>query len=282
MGLRGPNTWGVRVVDESSAERVLHAVLDHGVNLIDTSPDYGMCERRIGDFISSRRKEYYLATKCGCDPIQHTGHLEIRHTWTRDVIRRNVDESLRRMKTDYIDIIQFHGGDARTLENAGLIDSLVQLRDAGLVRHIGVSSKLPELNDLIALNVFEVFQIPYSCLEPTHESAIRRCAESGAGVIIRGGIAQGGPEAEIQRPAVNDAWAKAQLDDLLTEEMSRAELILRYTISNPCCHATIVGTANLIHLAENVAAAEVGPLPPKLKQEIDNRIHFADRNSPSK
>ena len=71
MGLRGPATWGVRVVDDEAANEFLNRVLDKGINFIDTSPDYGVSEERIGRFISSRRNEYYLATKCGCDYIQH-------------------------------------------------------------------------------------------------------------------------------------------------------------------------------------------------------------------
>ena len=62
MGLRGPKTWGVRVVSDEAADVFLNAVLDAGVNFVDTSPDYGISEKRIGEFISSRRDEYYLAT----------------------------------------------------------------------------------------------------------------------------------------------------------------------------------------------------------------------------
>ena len=91
---------------------------------------------------------------------------------------------------------------------------------------------------MIELDVFDTFQIPYSCLAPSHHDLITAAADTGAGIIIRGGIAHGGPDAEIQRPALNDAWTAAGLDDLLSEEMNRAELILRYTLSHPHCHTT--------------------------------------------
>ena len=86
MGLRGPRTWGVRVVDERSAERFLHGVLDSGINFIDTSPDYGISEERIGRYLSTRRDQFVIATKCGCVYTQHEDHLEIDHHWKRDVI----------------------------------------------------------------------------------------------------------------------------------------------------------------------------------------------------
>ena len=272
MGLRGPRTWGVRVVDDEHADQFLNRVLDAGINFIDTAPDYGLSEERIGRFIGSRRSEYVLATKCGCNWIQHEDHLEIAHTWTRDVVRRNVETSLQRLQTDHIDILQFHGGDAETLQEQGLIDLLGDFRDQGLIRFLGVSSSLPELPALVELGVFDTFQIPYSALAPAHGELINAAAEAGAGIIIRGGIAQGGPEAEIQRPALNDVWTRARLDEVLPAGMQRAELILRYTLSHPHCHTTIVGTCNPIHLAENLAAAEKGPLPAELYHEVTTRV----------
>ena len=76
MGLRGPRTWGVRVVGEEDADRFLNSVLDAGINFIDTSPDYGTSEERIGRHISSRRDEFYLATKCGS---VHTQSCNMAH-----------------------------------------------------------------------------------------------------------------------------------------------------------------------------------------------------------
>lgn len=226
MGIRGPKTWGVRVVSEEAADEFLNAVLDTGINFIDTSPDYGISEERIGKYISSRRSEFYLATKCGCVYTQQEDHLQIDHVWKKEVIQRNIDTSLQRLRTDHVDVLQFHGGDAETLQREGLIELLKDFRDQGIIRFIGVSSSLPHLPDLIDLGVFDTFQIPYSCLGPQHHDLITRAAESGAGVILRGGIAHGGPDAEIQRPALNEIWTAAKLDEVLPDGMKRAELIL--------------------------------------------------------
>ncbi len=272
MGLRGPNTWGVRVVEDAAAERFLNRVIDAGINFLDTAPDYGQAEQRIGRALHTRRKEFYLATKCGCDYVQHADHIEIKHHWNKDVIQRNLETSLKRLETDYVDLMQFHGGDAVTLQENGLIDQLLEFKKQGLVRHIGVSSKLPDLPGLIELGVFETFQIPYSCLAPEHYDLITAASQSDAGVIIRGGIAQGGPDAEIQRPNLNDVWTAAHLDELLTDEMTRAEFILRFTLSHPHCDTTIVGTCNEDHLEENIAAASKGPLPAELVEEAQRRV----------
>jgi len=272
MGLRGPATWGVRVVDDEAANEFLNRVLDKGINFIDTSPDYGVSEERIGRFISSRRNEYYLATKCGCDYIQHEDHLEVLHTWTRDVLQRNIETSLERLQTDYIDLLQFHGGDAETIQQAGLIDTLLEFKAQGLIRFIGSSSSLPHLPGMIELDVFDTIQMPYSCLAPRHHDWITKAAETGAGIIIRGGIAHGGPDAEIDRPALFDVWAQAGLDELLVDSMSRSELILRYTMSHPHCHTTIVGTCNPEHLDENISSLTKGPLDTSVYDEVTTRV----------
>ncbi len=272
MGLRGPRTWGVRVVNESAADEFLNAVLDAGINFIDTAPDYGLSEQRIGKYIGSRRSEYYLATKCGCTYTQHDDHLQIDHLWQKEIIQRNLETSLSRLRTDHIDILQFHGGDAETLEREGLIKLLQDFRQQGVIRFLGASSNLPNLPGLIDLGVFDTIQIPYSCLAAEHRDLITRAAATGAGIIIRGGIAQGGPDAEIQRPALNDVWSRAGLDEFISDDMSRAALILRYSLTDPDCHTVIVGTCNREHLAENVMAAEAGPLPADLYAEMTSRI----------
>jgi aryl-alcohol dehydrogenase-like predicted oxidoreductase len=276
MGLRGPKTWGVRVVSEAAADEFLNSVLDAGINFIDTSPDYGISEQRIGQYISSRRSEFYLATKCGCVTTQHEDHLEIDHVWNRETLKRNIETSLQRLRTDYIDILQFHGCDAETLQREGLIDTLLDFRDQGLIKFIGASSSLPHLPALVDLGVFDTFQIPYSCLAPLHHELISKASESGAGIILRGGIAQGGPDAEIQRPALNDVWRQAKLDEVLPDGMQRAELILRFTFTHPHCDTTIVGTCNSLHLADNLAAVAKGPLPTDLHDQVVSRIAALD------
>ena len=103
MELRGAPR-GPEVSDEQ-AERVLNAVLDAGINYIDTSPDYGRSEDLIGRFISGRRYEYFLASKCGCNTDSSQG---FDHVHTAKHIRQGVERSLERLQTDHLDLMQFH------------------------------------------------------------------------------------------------------------------------------------------------------------------------------
>jgi aryl-alcohol dehydrogenase-like predicted oxidoreductase len=213
---------------------------------IDTSIDYGLSEERIGRYISHRRAEYYLASKCGClvgAPPMPRGQRG-QHVFTRDNVVAGVEQSLVRMKTDYLDVVQFHSSPSRqTLEEHGALDALLELKEVGKVRFIGMSGTLPHLTDHIAMGVFDVFQIPYSAVEREHESAIATAAQKGAGIVIRGGAAKGAPTEGKQAGLQWERWRRADVDDLL-DDMTPMEFILRFTFTNPDLDTTIVGTIN--------------------------------------
>jgi aryl-alcohol dehydrogenase-like predicted oxidoreductase len=276
MELRGaPN--GPAITDES-AERVLNAVLDAGINFIDTSIDYGRSEELIGRFISHRRSEYFLASKCGCVP---GAPMDAEHLHTSDNIRIGVEQSLRRMKTDYLDLVQFHRSlTHRQLEEHGALQAALALKKQGKVRFLGVSGIMPQLLEQIEMGVFDVFQIPYSALQREHEEIISRASDAGAGIIVRGGVARGAPtdwrRSYYMLPGrtMRKRWENARLDELLNG-MSRQEFILRFTISNPDLDTAIVGTKDIGHLRENVSAALNGPLPDDIVREAKRRLSQA-------
>src|ERR687892_391502 len=105
------------------------------------------------------------------------GHRN-QHMYTRDNLLAGVEQSLRRMQTDYLDVVQFHGSPSRqALEEHGALDTVRELQQEGKLRFIGISSTLPHLKDHIAMGVFDVFQIPYSALQREHEAVISAAAE---------------------------------------------------------------------------------------------------------
>jgi aryl-alcohol dehydrogenase-like predicted oxidoreductase len=282
LELRGMVAGIGRPLTPGEPERILQAVLDAGINYIDVSVDYGEAEEHIGRCIAGRRQEFFLASKCGCpldvsrfSPSERTRYgtpLPRLHDYSRRHIIDAVDQSLRRMRTDHLDVLQFHFSPAReVLEREGAIQTLQDLKQAGKIRFLGVSSILPNVLDHIQMGVFDVFQIPYSALQPEHEAAIVEAARAGAGTVIRGGIARGEPGAGHGLADVWQLWEQAQLDALL-EGMSATEFMLRLTITNPDMHTTIVGTLNPTHLHENVAAVVKGPLPAAMYDEAKRRL----------
>lgn len=145
MEIRGPRIWSGRPVTDAEAGRILNAVLDGGINFIDTAWDYGLSEDYIGKFIAHRRGEYVLATKCGCTFVDKGDHDETPHVWTRANLRRNIESSLQRMKTDFIDIWQLHNPTPEQVEQEDLVAFMQQIKKEGKVRHVAISSTLPHL-----------------------------------------------------------------------------------------------------------------------------------------
>jgi aryl-alcohol dehydrogenase-like predicted oxidoreductase len=275
MELRGAPRG--RDVTDKQAETILHAVLDAGINYIDTSIDYGVSEERIGRYIGDRRSEYYLASKCGClvgAPAAPRGERS-PHVFTRDNILRGVEQSLARMHTDYLDVVQFHISPARKeLEEHGALDAVLELKRTGAVRFIGMSGTLPNLPDQIAMGVFDVFQIPYSAVEREHEALISAAARAGAGIVVRGGAAKGAPTEGKHEGVQWARWQKVRLDDLLGG-MTPMEFVLRFTFTHPNLHTNIVGTINPAHLQHNVGVLQQGPLPADVYAEAKRRLDAA-------
>jgi len=274
---RGP------AIDDEDAGRLLNAVLDGGINLIDTSIDYGRSEELIGQYVGHRRDEYFLASKCGCllgDPPPDATP-PFPHDFRPENIRAGIEQSLRRLGTDHLDLLQVHTSPSREqLEADTTIETMQALRDEGKVRFLGMSGTLPNLPDHISMGVFEVFQIPYSAVQREHEELISQAVATGAGTLIRGGAARGAPaddkqwkqgpiglsEGEGQR-----RWEASGIDDLLGD-MSRVEFVLRFTLSHPDLSSTIVGTSSLDHLRSDLAIAEKGPLPADLYEQARRRL----------
>jgi aryl-alcohol dehydrogenase-like predicted oxidoreductase len=284
MELRGTDHFPRLSAKEAGT--LLNSVLDSGINYIDTSPDYGYSEQTIGEHIAHRRSEFYLASKCGC-PVEAPDipHDQRKpHDYNRANIRAAVEQSLRRLRTDYLDVVQLHvTPDRKVLEENDSVAELQALKQEGKVRFIGTSSTLPQLPGHIDMGVFEVFQIPYSLVEREHEDLIHQAAAGGAGIVIRGGVSRGvmvKDEAVIDEyPAFlqdsfrarRNLWQNTGIDDLL-DGASPMEFMLRFTISNPDLSTTIVGTANPEHLAANVKAAAKGPLPADIYAEACRRF----------
>ncbi len=269
-------------ISDEEADHLLNAVLDEGINFIDTSIDYGRSEELIGRYLSHRRSEYVLASKCGCVPGWGSG---AKHVHTAENIRLGVEHSLRTMKTDHLDIVQFHHSLSRSeLEQDGALEAALALRDEGKVRFVGVSAVLPTLEEQIDMSVFDVFQIPYSALQLDHEDAIHRASVAGAGIIIRGGVARGTPTDWSRRyymvpnTTLRSLWDTAELDDLL-DGMNRIEFMLRFTLALPDLDTTIVGTGNIEHLRNNVAIAAKAPLPESVLAEAKQRLSKAAAES---
>jgi aryl-alcohol dehydrogenase-like predicted oxidoreductase len=275
MEIRGERIWGGRALTDEQARDILHAVIAAGINFVDTANDYGRSEAYIGRFLADRRDEMVLATKCGCSMVPAGDHDDTPHFWNREHLLSNIDDSLSKMRTDHVDLLQLHNPSVEIAEEHGLVDTLREIRSSGRTRLIGASSTGSDLATYIGWDVFDALQVPYSALERTHEDLITKAHEAGVGTIIRGGVARGEPGHGLGTDDRWALWRAAGLDELLEDGETPTAWLLRFTLSHPGVDTVIVGTLNPAHLEENLRAAVTGPLADDVYDEARRRLDAA-------
>jgi aryl-alcohol dehydrogenase-like predicted oxidoreductase len=269
-----------RALDERDAIRFIHQVIDRGINYIDTSIDYGLSEQLIGKALGHRRGDVVLASKCACQvgvDGAHDGGES--HIYTGQNVTAGVEQSLRRLKTDHLDVVQVHGNPTRQeLEDGGVIEAMLKLKRDGKVRHLGISSRLPLLAEFVEVDYFSVIQVPYSALQRQNEDAIAALKRSGKAVVARGVTGRGAPgKGWATRPIgtndgeVRQLWEKAGLDGLLGD-MSRIEFMIRFVMSNDDVDVALVATTDEAHLADDIAHAAKGSLSEPLFDAARQRL----------
>src|SRR5690606_11676503 len=136
----------------------------------------------------------------------------------RDVLMASLETSLSLMNTDHVDLIQLHNPLPEDQERYDIIGTLKEMQSQGLTRSMGISTTLPEIVDFLATGAFDVFQLPYSALEPDHRDVITQIAKAGAGTVIRGGIGEGAPWTDHYRRErhvqVQQRWRQANIDGI--------------------------------------------------------------------
>jgi aryl-alcohol dehydrogenase-like predicted oxidoreductase len=272
-----------RAIEEREAIRLINRIVDLGINYIDTSIDYGLSEVLIGKALAHRRAEIVLASKCACQVGVEGAHDgSEKHIYTGENVVAGVEQSLRRLKTSHLDVVQVHGNPTRNeLEDGGVIDALIKLQQQGKVRYFGISSRLPLLAEFVDVDCFSVIQVPYSALQRQNEDVIMALRRAGKAVVARGVTGRGAPaKGWTTRPIgtadgeVQQLWQRAGLDQLL-EGMSRIEFMIRFVMSNDNVDVALVATTAEAHLAADIDYAAKGPLDPKLFQTACERLAAA-------
>ncbi len=178
-------------VDDRDSIKAIHRALDLGINLFDTAPIYGSgrSEEVVGRALQGVRGEVFLATKCG--PVEPRPGL-VRMDFSPEGIQAQVEESLRRLRTDWIDLLQLHWPDpAWPIE--GAIDAMDRVRRAGKVRELGVSNTTPdELRRALEAGPVKTLQPRYNLLERDFEQELLPLTrERNLGVLVYEPLARG-------------------------------------------------------------------------------------------
>jgi aryl-alcohol dehydrogenase-like predicted oxidoreductase len=262
--------------DEAVAGELLNAALDGGINFLDTAACYGRSEEWIGRTIAHRRDEYILATKAG----HVTGGYE-GEAWTAQTIRDSIDRSLRRMKTDLLDLVQLHSCDVAVLERGEVIQALLEAREAGKTRFIGYSGDNEAALWAINSGHFDTLQTSFNLLDQgPRQDALPLAKAGGMGVIIK-------------RPIANAVWGETSGTGR-QEYRSRAQrlagmgpisgapedpilLSLGFTLAHDEVDTAIVGTRNPAHMRANIERVEHElPLSDEVVKELHRRFDELD------
>lgn len=205
---------------------LLETTLRLGVNLIDTAPAYGESERRLGPFVATNRDRLVVCTKCG----EQYANGRSTYNFSAPGIVVSVEESLRRLKTDHIDILLLHsnGRDVEILTQTDAHEALQRLKKSGKTRAVGISAKT-QAGILEACQTLDVVMAPFSQKDPSLAGALKKAHEAGLGILAIKGLFSGHLEA---RPAI--------------------EFVLR----QPFIDTLILGTNDPAHLREAVSIAE--------------------------
>jgi aryl-alcohol dehydrogenase-like predicted oxidoreductase len=274
---------GFEGASDHTVDALLGTALEVGINVIDTAAMYADSEEKIGRALRGRRDKFLLFTKCGrfLQPrLNPTGfflrsYWKLRHAigfadrlesldWHPRALEWNIEQSLRRLKTDCIDLIQLHSCSAETLRHGEVIEVLLRVRKAGKARHIGYSGDGEAARYAIECGYFEALQISINVAdqEPL-DLNLPLAVKHGIGVIAKRPIANGlwGSSQRPDSPASQTYWDRLQelQYDFLRGERA-FETALRFTLSVPGVHTAIEGTTSEAHLKRNIESASAGCL----------------------
>ena len=290
--------WGPQ--DDEESIRTIHAAIDAGMTTIDTAPMYGMghSEEVVGRAIQGRRDEVLVATKCGLrwdtpdegveyftckmpDGSQHP----VRRNLHKRAILEEIGFNLERLGTDVIDLYQCHWP-CKSAPIPETMEALVQLKDEGKIRAIGVSNFSPEmLQECIDHAPLASNQPPYSLLRRNIEADVLPfCRDHGIGVIVYSPLQQGlltgkmTPDRELHDEDYRKGqkWFTPKNRQRVLDALERirpiaeahdatfAQTTIAWTLAQPGITATIVGARTPAQVRENARAADIDLTPDEL------------------
>ncbi len=229
QGVKYPS--GFTIPDDRAASTLLAQARELGINLLDTAPAYGVSEQRLGPLLRGQRQAWVICSKVGEEFEDGASRFDFSAAHTR----LSVERSLRRLETDYLDLVLVHsdGHDLAVLEQTGVYATLAELKREGLIRAFGFSGKTVA-GGLKALESGDCAMVTYNLAEQGERPVLDYAGAHGKGLLIKKALASG----------------HALLSG---EDPVRASFELIF--AHQAVSSVIVGTITPAHLAHNVATA---------------------------
>ncbi|MFW5841267.1 MAG: aldo/keto reductase [Planctomycetota bacterium] len=269
----GSAELGIKHVSQDEADKVLAAVLDAGINFIDTAACYEDSEVKIGQAIADRRDEYVLLSKCGhgLDDLDEPA-------WSGSIVTASIERSLRRCRTDHLDIILLHSCNSGQLKNEEMLNALSKAKHDGKVRYIGYSGDGDTAEQAVNLGLFDALETSVNIADQQClETYLPKADQAGLGIIAK-------------RPIANSAWRNLdELGDFYSDyaadyaeriqqmQMSPEavgfdgdwiEMALRFSAFEENVDVAVVGSSNPEHIRQNIAVLENGGLPTDTQRKL--------------
>lgn len=228
-GVKYPAAFSIPTDDDVLS--LLHHAKERGINLIDTAPAYGESEARLGKLLQGSRQDWVLCTKAGEEFTNGLSHFD----FSREAITRSVERSLKRLQTDYLDIVLIHsnGEDVSLIEQQEVLLTLQRLKEKGLIRAIGMSTKTIE-GGLLALQHADSVMVTARPDYQDEVSVIEQAAVLKKGILVKKALASG------HLATINDSHP------VLAS--------FRFNLGYEAVSSIIVGTISLSHLDGNCDA----------------------------
>ncbi|HEX6986348.1 MAG TPA: aldo/keto reductase [Planctomycetaceae bacterium] len=253
---------GYQGVDQETATRLLNAALDAGLNVIDTAECYVDSEELIGNAVSGRRGEFLLFTK--------TGHADgyANPDWSYEGTLATVERSLKRLKTDHVDLVLLHSCGEEELRRGDATRGLQEAKRRGYTRLIGYSGDSAAARYAVESGAFDALEVSVNiadqeAIDLVLPEAVRR----GLGVIAKRPVANVAWRSGGQPPADtyhHEYWRRLrELDyDFAKGDLDEAVAVaLRFTLGVPGVDTAIVGTTKPDRFGRNAEVVAAGPLP---------------------
>ncbi|MGE3724872.1 MAG: aldo/keto reductase [Candidatus Sericytochromatia bacterium] len=241
---------------EAEIEKLLHSVLDLGINLIDTARGYGESEARIGKYLKGRRDQCLYSTKIGYGVPGFTD-------WTAAGITAGVDYALKLMQTDWLDIVHLHSCPLETLQAGAVVEALQKAVQAGKVRVMAYSGENEPLAWAIQSGYFGSIMTSINlCDQQSLHQLVPQAQERGLGIIAKRPLANAFWRFNSQPHGdyAETYWLRWQSLGLWSDDLPMADLAIRFAAFAPGVSSCVVGSRQWGHLQTLKSAIEQGPL----------------------
>jgi aryl-alcohol dehydrogenase-like predicted oxidoreductase len=263
---------------------VLNLLLDEGVNVIDTAASYENSEELIAEAVGHRRGQFVLISKCG----RRDGELQ-GEDWTASLITQTVERSLRRLKTDVLDVMLLHTCEETVLRQGEALGALVKARSAGKVRFVGFSGDNQAVAHAATIPDVDVIETSINIADQVNiDTVLPEARKHDVGVLAKRPVANAAWKKMEDQPGFYGKYAQdykdrlgkmklnpAELGITTAPELAWPELAIRFAISQPGVHSAIIGTRNPQNTRRNIEFAKKGPLPNEVVKKIRDAFKTA-------